>query len=215
MNRPARLITVALSASLTLSLAACDGSTDSKEGASDEIAGADTGREKPPPEASIGTGRPEIRLPADVTLSFSPERVGDPVKDDVLRDNADMIRALSMAISAGDPHLPALEFYTEGEGAVASGDWVKSFKDAGWTVTGAVRYFDRNVKIKSKEAAAIGYCADESRGFSKSISSGEIKRTKVTKDSYVAYSAQVRKNEHGVWELMKMTSARGAKGCRP
>ncbi|MGX1911922.1 hypothetical protein ACWIID_24110 [Streptomyces phaeochromogenes] len=98
---------------------------------------------------------------------------------------------------------------------MAAQKWVQGFKDAGWTVTGTTRYFDRAVTVKSKTSAAIGYCADESKAFSKVIKTGELKGTKVTKDSYVAYSAQVTKNKQGVWELLKITSARGAAGCQP
>ncbi|MGA4849870.1 hypothetical protein ACOBQB_27845 [Streptomyces sp. G5(2025)] len=215
MHRSTRRAAAALTASAALLLTACGGSDDNKD--NDKIAGADAGSEKSasPSASADGVDRPEIKLPSDVKLTFTPERAGDPVKDAVLRDNADMIRALNMAIVAGDPQLPALEYYTEGEGAVAARDWVKSFKDAGWTVTGTVRYFDRNVKVKSKDSAAIGYCADESKGFTKDVKTDEIKRTRVTKDSYVAYSAQLRKNEQGVWELMKMASTRGATGCQP
>ncbi|MEU5685106.1 hypothetical protein DEJ48_20510 [Streptomyces venezuelae] len=215
MNRSTRRVAAALTASAALLLTACGGSDDSKD--NDKIAGADAGSEKSasPSASADGIDRPEIKLPSDVKLTFTPERTGDPVKNAVLRDNADMIRALNMAIVEGDPQLSALEFYTEGEGAVAARDWAKSFKDAGWTVTGTVRYFNRNVKVKSKDSAAIGYCADESKGFTRDVKTDEIKRTKVTKDSYVAYSAQLRKNKQGVWELMKMASTRGATGCQP
>ncbi|MEV8020455.1 hypothetical protein AB0O76_29820 [Streptomyces sp. NPDC086554] len=217
MTRSTRRVVAALTASAALLLTACGGSDDSKD--NDKIAGADAGSGKSASPSSSapadGVDRPEIKLPSDVKLTFTPERAGDSVKDAILRDNADMIRALNMAIVAGDPQLPALEFYTEGEGAVAARDWAKSFKDAGWTVTGTVRYFDRSVKVKSKDSAAIGYCADESKGFSRDVKTDEIKRTKVTKDSYVAYSAQLRKNKQGVWELMKMASTRGATGCQP
>ncbi|POX51491.1 hypothetical protein C3489_19860 [Streptomyces sp. Ru71] len=216
MNRPARLATVVLTASAALLLTACGGG-DGGSDANDKIAGADSGSASAAPSSSpSATGkRPEITLPSDVKLSFTPEQAGDPVQDAVLRDNADFIRALNAAIVAQNPRLPALEFYTEGEGAVAAQRWVEQFKDAGWTVTGTVRYFDRVVKVKSDSSASIGYCGDESKGYSKVIKTGEVKGTKVTKDSYVAYTAQMTKNKLGVWELVKITSARGAAGCQP
>ncbi|WP_223125462.1 hypothetical protein [Streptomyces sp. TRM68367] len=148
-------------------------------------------------------------------LTFTPEETGDPVKDAILRDNAEFIRALDAAIVAQNPRLPALEFYTEGEGAAAAEKWVQQFKDVGWTVTGTVRFFNRAVKVKSQTGAAIGYCGDESKGYSKVIKTNELKGTEVTKDSYVAYNVQVSKNKQGVWELVKITSTRGAEGCQP
>jgi hypothetical protein len=98
---------------------------------------------------------------------------------------------------------------------VAAQQWVQSFKSAGWTVTGAVRYFDRHVKVRSKDAASISYCADGSKGFSKVIKTGRTVNTKAPKNSYVAYGVQVEKNERGIWELVKVTSTRGATKCQP
>ncbi|MGW6257076.1 hypothetical protein [Streptomyces sp. NPDC055085] len=153
-------------------------------------------------------------MPSDVNITFTPEQSGDATRDAILKDNAEYIRALNAAIVAQNPRLPALEFYTEGEGAAASQDWVQAFKTAGWTVTGTVRYFDRQVDVKSKGRASLSYCGDESKGFSKVIKTGEIKKTKATKNSYIAYGVQVEKNEQGVWELVKIVSTRGAERCQ-
>ncbi|WP_033328309.1 lipoprotein [Streptomyces yerevanensis] len=218
-RRPTLLAAITLTAAAALTLSACGGGDSDSSKDNDKIAGADTGDSStsasPSASPADSVERPEIKLPSDDVLTFTPEETGDPIKDAILRDNAEFIRALDAAIVAQNPRLPALEFYTEGEGAVAANEWVQGYKDAGTTVTGSVRYFDRDVKMKSKNSAVIGYCADESKGYNKVIKTGEIKKTKVTKDSYVAYSAQVTKNKQGVWELMKITSARGAAGCQP
>lgn len=216
MNRRSTLVAaVALSAVAALSLSAC-GSGDASDQGDDRIAGADSSSSSAPsPSTADSVRRPTVKLPSDVKLVFTREVTGDTVKDVILRDNAEFIRAINAAIVAQDPRLPALEYYTEGEGAAAAQQWVQQFKDAGWTVTGTTRYFNRAVKVKSGSSAAIGYCGDESKGYSKVIKTGELKGTKVTKDSYVAYSAQVAKNKRGVWELVKITSTRGAAGCQP
>ncbi|MEV6754057.1 hypothetical protein [Streptomyces sp. NPDC051214] len=218
MNRPLRLATVALTATAALLLTAC-GSGDDESKDNDKIAGADKGGEKesasPTASEPAGVERPKIKLPSDVKLSFKPEQTGDTAKDAILRDNSDFIRALNAAIVAGDPRLPALEFFTEGEAAASSQNWVKAFKDAGWTVTGTVKYYNRQVAVKSKTAASLTYCGDESKGYSKVIKTGQVKRTKVTKRSYILYGAQVEKNQEGVWELVKITSTRGAAVCQP
>ncbi|MFJ5276933.1 hypothetical protein [Streptomyces parvulus] len=214
IRRPALLTTAALTAALTLS--ACGGGDDDS-GDNDKIAGADTGTSSAPasPSTTGSAERPKVTLPSDVKDVFSPEETGKSVEDAILRDNAEFVRSLDAAIVAQNPRLPALEFYTEGEGAVAAEKWVQGFKDAGWTVTGTTRYFDRAVKVKSENSAAIGYCADESKAYSKVIKTGELTGTKVSKDSYVAYSVQVAKNKQGVWELVKIASTRGATGCQP
>ncbi|MGY1497918.1 hypothetical protein ACW4TU_15190 [Streptomyces sp. QTS52] len=220
MKRRSLPVAAALVASAALLLTACGGD-DSGSKDNDKIAGADTGSETPAsPTASASASaasadRPKIELPSDLTYTFTPEETGDTVKDAVLKDNAEMIRALDAAIVAQNPRLPALEFYTEGEGAVAAQQWVKAFTDAKWTVTGSVRYFDRQVTISSKKSASLSYCADESKGFSKVIKTNEIKKTPASKDSYVAYGVQVQRNKDGVWETLKIQSARGADRCQP
>lgn len=170
------------------------------------------------PSASASTaadGRPKITLPGDDVLTFTPEQDSDPVKDAILKDNAEFVRALDAAIVAQNPRLPALEYYTAGEGAVAAQDWVQSFKKAGWSVTGTVRYTDRRVSVESKDRASLTYCGDESKGCTKVIKTGVIEHTKVTKNSYVAYGVQVQRSDKGVWELFKIASTRGADKCRP
>ncbi|MEV7142229.1 hypothetical protein [Streptomyces tauricus] len=220
MNRRSTLLAaITLTAAAALTLSACGGdSPESDSEDSDKAAVADTGTEKsasPSASEEAPAVRPKIELPSDVELSFTPDESGDPVKNAVLKDNAELVRALDAAIVAQNSRLPALEFYTEGEGAVAAQEWVKAFVDVGWTVTGDTRYFDRRVTVGSKDTASLSYCADESKAFSKVIKTGEVKGTEVTKDSYVAYGAQVQKNAEGVWELMKISSTRGADKCQP
>jgi hypothetical protein len=218
MKRRTLPAAAALTAAAALLLTACGGGGD-KASKNDKIAGADTGSSaSTSPSTSATTAsvdRPTIELPAGDTLTFAPEQVGDPVKDAILKDNADFVRALDAAIGAQNPRLPALEYYTEGEGAAAAQQWVKSFVDGGLTVTGTVRYFDRQVSVESKNKASLTYCGDESKGYNKVIKTGEVKKTKVTKNSYVSYGVQVEKNTKGVWELVKIVSARGADRCQP
>jgi hypothetical protein len=219
VNRRSRLLaTAAAGATAALLLTACGGGGGDKPKANDKIAGAATGgttSAAPGPSAAQSAGRPKIELPSDLTITFTPEASGDAVQDAILKDNAELVRALNAAIDAQNPRLPALEFYTEGEGAVAAQQWVQSFKAVGWTVTGTVRYFDRQVTVNSKDNASLSYCADESKGFSKVIKTGEVKKTKTTKNSYIAYGIQVEKNKQGVWELVKIASTRGADRCQP
>ncbi|MFF5004615.1 hypothetical protein ACFY3G_17500 [Streptomyces phaeochromogenes] len=217
-RRPTLLAAIALTAAAALSLSACGSDDSSKDKDNDKIAGADTGNDKsasPSASAPAVVGRPKIELPSDITLTFTPEQESDAVQTAVLKDNAEFIRALNAAIVAQNPRLPALEYYTEGEGAVAAQEWVGAFKDAGWTVTGTVRYFDRQVTVNSKNSASLSYCGDESKGFSKVIKTKELKGTKVTKDSYTAYGVQLQKNKQGVWELVKISSTQGADRCQP
>jgi hypothetical protein len=202
--------------SAVLLLAGCGGGSTSSSGSTDAKAPASASvSASTSASVSAAEGRPKITLPADDILTFTPEHDSDPVKDAILKDNAEFVRALDAAVVAQNPRLPALENYTEGEGAVAAQDWVQSFKKAGWTVTGTVRYTDRQVSVESKDKASLTYCGDESKGYTKVIKTGVVEHTKVTKNSYVAYGAQVQKNGKGVWELVKIASTRGADKCQP
>ncbi|MGW2817736.1 hypothetical protein [Streptomyces sp. NPDC001415] len=208
----------ALTAVLTFTLSACSSDGEHSKD-SDKIAGAgQAGPTSAPPSPSSAppaADRPAIELPADVKDSFDPVTAGDPVQDTVLADNAEFVRALDAAIAAGNPRLPALEYYTEGPGAVAANKWVKQFSDAGWTITGSTRYFHRTVTVRSPKTASLSYCGDESQAFSKVVKTGEVKKTPTTKDSYVAYGIQVTKNGKGVWEVTDIKSTRGAASCQP
>jgi len=207
----------ALAATAALLLTACGGGDD-KSKANDKIAGADTESptaSSPSTSASSEAGRPKIALSADNTITFTPEHVGDPGQDTILKDNAEFIRALNAAITAQNPRLPALEYYTEGEGAASAQQWVQSFKDAGLTVTGSVRYFDRQVSVESKNTASLTYCGDESKGYTKVVKTNKVKKTKADKNSYVSYGVKVEKNAKGVWETVKIVSVRGAAKCQP
>ncbi|MFD9005180.1 hypothetical protein ACFV0T_30235 [Streptomyces sp. NPDC059582] len=216
-RRPRLIATAAAGATALLLLTGCGGG-DGGSKDNDKIAGADTetsASASPSTSAPEAAGRPKIELPSDDILTFTPDKAGDAVKDAILGDNAEFIRAMDAAIVAQNPRLPALEYYTEGEGAVAAQKWVQGFKDAGLTVTGTVRYFDRQVDVQSKDKASLTYCGDESKGFNKVVKTQKIQRTKATKNSYVLYGVQVEKNDKGVWELVKIVSTRGADRCQP
>lgn len=98
---------------------------------------------------------------------------------------------------------------------MAAEKWVQSFKNAGLTVTGSVRYFDRQVSVESGDSASLTYCGDESKGYTKVVKTNEVKKTKADKNSYVSYGVKVEKNAKGVWETVKIASVRGAAKCRP
>ncbi|MFJ3496529.1 hypothetical protein ACIPPJ_23455 [Streptomyces sp. NPDC086091] len=215
-----RLTAPTATAAAALLLAGCGGGDEGAGGSGkdDRIAGAETGvsAAASPSASPAAAGRPEITLPSDVILTFTPDSTGDAVEDAILKDNAELVRALDAAIVAQNPRLPALEFYTEGEGAVAAQKWVRSFQDTGYTVTGTVRYFDRRVDVEPGAGkASLTYCADESKGYNKVIKSGEVKKTEATRNSYVAYGVEVEKNAQGVWELVDIASTRGADRCQP
>lgn len=216
MTRSTPPIAVALAVSAALLLTACGGD----EGSGQKIDGVETS--EPPTTAPSPTAsrtdsvqRPVITLPSDVKDVFDGGQTGDPGKDAVLRDNAEGIKAVDAAIVAGKANTPAVGFYYEGEGAVTMAAWVQSFLSHRNTTTGTVRYYKRNVTLKGADSATLIYCADESKAFNKSRTTGKVTTTPVTKNSYIVYNTLLQKNKQGIWQTMKVISERGAAQCQP
>lgn len=217
-RRPTLLAAIALTATAALTLSACGSDDSSKDKANDKIAGADTGKKKsasPSAPASAAAGRPKITLPSDLKLVFEPAKTGDAVKDAVLADNAERMRAVDAAITGTDPKGEALAFYNTGKAREAALAWVQQFKDADASLTGEARYYDRNVTLKNKTTALLSFCADESKGFSKDKKTGTADKTPVTKNSYVHYNTRLEKSSTGTWQTSQIISTRGAAQCQP
>ncbi|MFJ3722031.1 hypothetical protein ACIPYQ_05590 [Streptomyces sp. NPDC090045] len=207
----------ALVASLALTVTACGGG--SKPEADKAIPGVDSGSASasasPSPSAPSGADRPKISLPADDVLVFEGENSGDPKMDAVLRDNAEHVRAVDDAIARKDPKSQAVAFYTKDTALVDATNWINGFIKDGKTVTGTVRYFSRKVTFLKDGAAALTYCADETKGYTKDLKTGKVDVTPVTKNSYVFYNERLEQNDKGVWQTTKTISERGFQACQP
>ncbi|MEN8650286.1 hypothetical protein ABCR94_06525 [Streptomyces sp. 21So2-11] len=217
MKRRTLPAAAAFAATAALLLTACGGG-DEKPEADDKIAGAEQGDKKsasPSATPSKADGRPKIELPPDDKLVFVPEKTGHAVKDAVLADNAERMRASDAAITGKDPKYVALNFYNSGRALEAAAKWVEGFKTAGLTVTGTVRFHDRNVTLNKDGSASLTYCADESKGSTKKIKTGKVDTSPPNKDSYVFYNTRLEKNSDGVWQTTRIISSRGAAQCQP
>ncbi|MFE0203325.1 hypothetical protein [Streptomyces sp. NPDC058985] len=217
-RRPGVLAALALTVTSALALSGCavddSASPDAGEREGAE-ADADNGAAgSPRPSSSSATGRPRIDLPSDLKLIFDGGRTGDQVKDAVLADNAERMRAVDAAIAGTDPDGEAVGFYNTGKALEAATSWVAQFEKANATVTGEVRYFDRKVTLKEEGSALLTFCADESKGFSKDRTTGKIAKTPVTRNSFVRYSTRLDRNSAGVWQTSQILSTRGAEECQ-
>ncbi|MFG3100570.1 hypothetical protein ACGFZL_08625 [Streptomyces sp. NPDC048182] len=220
-RRPTTLTALALTAVAALSLTACGGgdSSSDKDQATDKIAGADTSEapsasSSPSPKPTADAGRPEIQLPADLKLIFEETKTGDPVKDAILSDSAERLRAVDAAITGTDRESKALHFYNADKALEAALSWVARFKDADASMTGEVHYYDRKV-TRNGETAVVTFCGDESKGFGKDRKTGKVAKTPVTKDSYLLYNTKLVRNDAGVWRTTQIISTRGAAQCQP
>ncbi|MET9681822.1 hypothetical protein [Streptomyces coeruleorubidus] len=218
MNRPARLVTAALTASAALLLTAC-GSGGGDGASSDKIAGADSA-DSPSASPSVsasadGIDRPEIKLPEDMKLTFEGRQTGDATKDAILADNERTVSTVWQAMAYGDMKKSGMAFYYTDNALVGVYQYAKGAitKKTSWA--GTLRYFDRQVTVLDKKSAALTYCVDESKADLKNRETNKLQGTKTTPNSYVFYNLGLKKNEDGVWQTWDLTEDRGSQKCQP
>jgi hypothetical protein len=216
-RRPTVLAAAALTAVAALSLSAC-GSGDDSSKDNDKTAGADTGDKSsasasPSAFTSTTADRPEIKLPSDLTMKFEGEKTGDSVKDAVLSDSAERMRAVNAAIAGTDPKEEAIGFYNSGKALEAAVTWVGKFKKASLGITGTIRYYDRTVTLQGSKTASVVFCADESKGYAKELKTGKAKVTTPSDEDFILYNTRLQKNSDGVWQTTGIVSTAGVKQC--
>ncbi|WP_405778150.1 hypothetical protein [Streptomyces sp. NBC_00859] len=222
--------TATLLTAAALLLSTCGGKSDggSKGNNSDSPTTAAAARRTPSsasPGASVSpsasgssgavAGRPRIELPEDIKNTFDWPKTGDKDKDAVLSDSEEFIKSRDLAIAKQDPLDSAYRFYTEGEMAASTQEYVQDYVNHKARATGSVRYYEGHAVISDHNSATLSYCQDQGRGFDMDINSGKVHKTPVTKDSYVLYNAVLRKNARGVWVTTDLYSRRGSSNCRP
>lgn len=218
MNRRPRLLaTAAVGATAALLLTACGGGSDESKG-NDKIAGADTG-EKTSASPSAGpsepAGRPKIELPSDLTYTFDWPKTGDKEKDAVLGDSEQSIKAVALAIANQNALDKGYLFYYEGEAAAGTQKFIEAYVKAKARTTGSYRYYDAVLNVSGSDSASLVYCEDQGKAYDMYLKSKKIDKTAVTKNSYVLYNTQLRKNDKGVWVIEKLLSQRGSTKCQP
>lgn len=220
MKRRSLPVAAALVASAALLLTACGGD-DGESKDNDKIAGAGTGSEpsaSPTASASASAasvGRPKIELPSDLTYTFEWPKTGDKDKDAALNDSEQFLKAVDLAIAEQNPLHEAYLYYSEGEAAAGSEEFIQGFVDNKGRITGAKRYFDAKVNVNSDGTAGLVYCEDQSKAYDKNLTTGKTNVTAASKNSYVLFSSRLRVNEHGIWITETLTSERGSSVCQP
>ncbi|MFE6521520.1 hypothetical protein [Streptomyces sp. NPDC057794] len=215
MNRPARLVTAALTASAALLLTAC-GSGGGDGSSSDAIAGADSGRKPsaPPsaPAGAGGVGRPEIELSADFRADFEGWTNSDPKLQAILNDGREELRAKYAAIIEADPDSDAVAFYNSEATLATARTWIRQFTDKDNSIIGEVRVFEPQVHIAGTGSGVLFYCVDERRASTKNRETGKVVATPDKPESLVQYRLRLDKSGEGVWKTTSLTTVPGA--CR-
>ncbi|WP_282704321.1 hypothetical protein, partial [Streptomyces sp. CC219B] len=176
------------------------------------------GEKSPSPSASTpepSEDRPKIELPSDLSYTFDWPKTGDKDKDAVLADSEQSIKAVDLAIVNQDALDKAYLYYYEGEAAASTEQFIKEYVKAKARVTGAYRYYEAAANVNGKDSASLVYCEDQSKAYDMYLETEKVNKTPATKNSYVLYSTQLRKNDEGVWVIEKIQSQRGSDKCQP
>ncbi|MEK8172084.1 hypothetical protein NKH77_30830 [Streptomyces sp. M19] len=140
---------------------------------------------------------------------------GDKDKDAVLGDTEQYVKAVDMAIAEQDPLHEAYRFYSTGDAAAGSQDFIQEFVDYKDRITGTKRFYRAQVNLKGGKTASLVYCEDQTKAYNKSLKTGKTDKTSRSKDDYVVYTAGLSQNDEGVWITKELTSQRGAAVCQP
>ncbi|MET9564546.1 hypothetical protein [Streptomyces tauricus] len=120
-----------------------------------------------------------------------------------------------MAIAEQDALHKAYRYYSEGEAAAGSEQFIQEFVEYKDRVTGAKRYYGSKATVNDDGTAGFVYCEDQNKAYNKSLKTGKTNVTAESKDNYVLYDSRLRVNDQGVWITEKLASQRGSTKCRP
>jgi hypothetical protein len=152
-------------------------------------------------------------LPSSFKLTFQSWTSSDPVKQAVLNDAEEELRAGYSAILANKPDGgKALAFYDTKSGLVQSQTWIKSYTGKNVTVIGELPAFDPKVILASTgRGASLSYCTDESKAYTKDRRTGKVEGNPAGTNPYVSYVVSLAKSKEGVWQNSSVHAERG--GC--
>jgi hypothetical protein len=152
-----------------------------------------------------------ITLPDSFQVSFENWTDSDPVKQAVLNDAKEEVRAGYAAITSNNPDSEAVAFYDTKGVVPQTKAWIKTYTDKNLTVMGKLPVFDPKVVLASnKRGAAVTYCTDESKAYTKNRKTGEKLGNPEGTSPYVSYSISFAKNAQGVWQNTSQHGKRGA-----
>jgi hypothetical protein len=214
VNRPARLVMAALTASAALLLTACS-SGGGTGASSDKIKGADAGgtaSASPSTSASqSGVKRPVITLPKEFQADFQGWTNSNPKLQAILNDGREELRAEYAAIIEANPDSDAVAFYNS-EGALATTrKWIKQFTDTDDSIIGKVTVFHPQPLISDTGSGVLFYCVDERKSSTKNRKTGKIVKTPDKPESLIQYRLRLDKDAQGVWKISSVTTVAG--GC--
>lgn len=213
MNRPARLVAAALTASMALLMTACG--SGGEDSSSDTIKGAEAGDGKTSagPSASASPGgvkRPEITLSKEFQAIFEGWSNSDPKLQEILDDGREELRSKYAAVIEADPESDAVAFYNSEATRATARKWIKQFTDDNDSIIGKVRVFDPQAHLSDTGSGVLFYCVDERQASTKNRKTNKIVNTPDKPESLIQYRLRLDKTPQGVWKTTSLTTVPGA-----
>jgi hypothetical protein len=209
-------VTAALAAAALL-LTACGGGDDSSKDKNDKIAGAGTGGSgspSPSVSASADKNAPTFAYPSDIDTTVERQSTGDATKDAILRDVSYSAQARLEAFAKGQGQTANMNRYFAASALSYWTQRVATVRKEGLTVTGHYRFFNFEVTdVASGKTAAVRYCEDQSKGYSKEITTGKVLRTKPSNDDFIFYTLQAAQDSRGDWQVTEQTWKKADSAC--
>ncbi|MGW7541331.1 hypothetical protein ACWGKQ_09450 [Streptomyces sp. NPDC054770] len=218
MKRRTMPVAAALAATAALLLTACGGGGDSSKG-NDKIAGAgagESGSPSPSASASASTDKnaPSFDFPSDIKTTVERQPTGDAAKDAIARDVAYSAQARLEAFAKGEGQTANMSRYFAASAFTYWTQRVATIRKQGFTVTGDYRFFNFDVTdVANAKTAAVRYCEDQSKGYSKEIKSGKVLRTKPSADDFILYTLQAAKDSRGDWQVTQQNWKKADTSC--
>ncbi|MGX1542309.1 hypothetical protein [Streptomyces adustus] len=209
---------VALLAAVAFSVTGC--SSDSGDGsANDKIKGAgseESASASPSASASAAAEKnaPAFAFPADVKATVQRDTTGDAVKDAVLRDVAHSAQARLEAFGKGTGQTANMNRYFAASALTYWTERVATVKKDGLTVSGQYRFYGFKVTdVANGKTAAVRYCEDQSKGYSKEIKTQKVLHTNPSDQDFILYTLQAAKDPAGDWQVQRQSWKKGDASC--
>lgn len=211
-----RVAAACLLAAVTFSTAGCS-SDSGDESSNDKIAGAgrgETATSTPSASASADEDAPTFDLPPDLKATVENESTGDATKDAILRDVAYSAQSRLEAFGKGSGQTANMNRYFAASALTYWTDRIATVKKDGLTVSGDYRYFGFEVTdVANGRTAAVRYCEDQSKGYSKEISTNKVLRTQPSDKDFILFTLQAAKDSRGEWQVQKQSWKKGDATC--
>ncbi|MFD9001875.1 hypothetical protein ACFV0T_13020 [Streptomyces sp. NPDC059582] len=216
LTKRQRAATAGLLAAVAFAVTGC--SSDSGGGSDgDKIEGAgsqENSSASPSASASAEKNAPTFAFPADIKVTVENDSTGDAAKDAVLRDVAHSARTRLEAFAKGDARTANMNRYFAASALTYWTERVASVKKDGLTVSGDYRFYGFEVTdIENGKTAAVRYCEDQSKGYSKEIKTQKVLHTNPSDQDYILYTLQASKDSAGDWQVQRQSWKKGDASC--